>query len=53
LDADGNVIRSTRLEAERFNSPHAAAVDGDGALFVAEWLVGGRYTKLTKRIGDS
>jgi hypothetical protein len=29
-----------------FNSPHAVAVDGAGNLYVAEWLIGGRYTKL-------
>jgi hypothetical protein len=48
VDTDANVVRSAQLEAGRFNSPHAVAVDGDGSLFVAEWLVGGRYTKLTR-----
>lgn len=50
LDADDNVVRSQELRTERFNSPHAVAVAADGSLFVAEWLVGGRYTKLTRRM---
>ncbi|WP_245717769.1 hypothetical protein [Nocardia miyunensis] len=33
----------------RFNSPHAVAVDAAGNLYVAEWLLGGRYTKLAVR----
>lgn len=33
----------------KFNSPHAAAVDGEGNIFVVEWIIGGRVTKL-KRI---
>jgi hypothetical protein len=49
LDHHGNVVRSRELAPERFNSPHAVAVGDDGSLFVAEWLVGGRYTKLTRR----
>jgi hypothetical protein len=31
---------------ENFNSPHSLAVDADGNLYVSEWLIGGRYTKL-------
>ena len=31
---------------DRFNSPHSMAVDADGNLYVSEWLIGGRYTKL-------
>ena len=50
LDSDDNVVRSHELRTERFNSPHAVAVGPDGSLFVAEWLVGGRYTKLTRRM---
>lgn len=30
----------------RFNSPHSVATDADGNLYVCEWLLGGRYTKL-------
>ena len=29
-----------------FNSPHSLATDTDGNLYVSEWLIGGRYTKL-------
>jgi hypothetical protein len=34
------------LAAGVFNSPHSLAVDADGNLYVSEWLIGGRYTKL-------
>lgn len=53
LDKDHNVIRTGRLRPGKFNSPHAVAVDGEGSVFVAEWLVGGRYTKLTRRSNSS
>jgi hypothetical protein len=36
------------LEAGKFNSPHGMAIDGKGNLYVAEWLIGGRFTKLAK-----
>lgn len=32
----------------KFNSPHSIDIDGDGNLYVAEWLIGGRITKLAK-----
>ena len=43
---DGKVVRQLALTAGKFNSPHGIAIDSDGNLFVTEWLVGGRYTKL-------
>ena len=45
----GEVVPTTLLERGRFNSPHGVAADADGNLFVVEWLIGGRYTKLAKR----
>jgi DNA-binding beta-propeller fold protein YncE len=44
-EADGNFVRP-RLETGRFNSPHTLAADHDGNLYVTEWLLGGRLTKL-------
>jgi hypothetical protein len=38
-----------RIEAGKFNSPHAAAVDDDGDIYVVEWIIGGRITKLAKK----
>jgi sugar lactone lactonase YvrE len=32
----------------KFNSPHGMAVDSAGNLYVAEWIVGGRVTKLAR-----
>ena len=37
-----------RLEPGKFNSPHGMAADKDGNLYVVEWIVGGRITKLAK-----
>ena len=41
-------VPSEHIEPGKFNSPHGIAVDGEGNLFVAEWLIGGRITKLGK-----
>lgn len=48
LDPAGNPSRTTRLEPGKFNSPHGMTVDQQGNIYVAEWLIGGRYDKLTK-----
>lgn len=37
------------IEPGRFNSPHDAAFDSAGNLYVVEWIVGGRITKLERR----
>jgi hypothetical protein len=31
-----------------FNSPHGAVADGDGNIYVVEWIIGGRITKLER-----
>lgn len=46
LDADGHSVRTDRLEAGLFNSPYGLATDEDGNIYVAEWLIGGRFIKL-------
>jgi hypothetical protein len=46
LEADQFPIRNQHLHPGHFNSPHGLAVDGDGNLYVAEWLIGGRMIKL-------
>ena len=48
LDQRARPIRSTLLEAGKFNSPHGIAVDRQGNLYVTEWLIGGRFTKLAR-----
>jgi DNA-binding beta-propeller fold protein YncE len=45
---NGDLVRPP-VEPGRFNSPHTLAADGDGNLFVTEWLLGGRLTKLARR----
>ncbi len=47
LTDDGYVQAPNLSDPDRFNSPHSVAVDNDGNLYVSEWLLGGRYTKLT------
>ena len=46
--SDGTIVRPA-LRPEVLNSPHAVAFDLDGNLFITEWLLGGRYTKLARR----
>jgi hypothetical protein len=46
-DTDGwPNLSKDQLREGRFNSPHSAAADADGNLYVVEWIVGGRITKL-------
>ena len=45
---NGEIVASTLLKPGKFNSPHGMAVDSQGNLFIAEWLIGGRITKLDK-----
>ncbi len=47
-NAAGEPIRPPSLAAAKFNSPHGLTADQDGTLYVAEWLIGGRYTKLQR-----
>jgi len=36
------------IEEGKFNSPHDMAVDKEDNLYVVEWIIGGRITKLKK-----
>ena len=47
-DATGNIVPTSLLEPGKFNSPHGLAVDAQGNLYVAEWLIGGRFIRLGK-----
>ncbi len=47
-DKNDSVAPTNLLEAGKFNSPHGLAVDSAGNLYVAEWLIGGRLTKLVR-----
>ena len=42
-------IPSELLELGKFNAPHGMAADSHGNLYVVEWMIGGRTTKLVKR----
>jgi hypothetical protein len=41
-------VAPEQIQAGKFNSPHAAAADAEGNLYVVEWIVGGRLTKLAR-----
>ena len=45
----GEVVPTQLLRPGKFNSPHGVAADTEGNLYVVEWLIGGRYTKLARR----
>jgi hypothetical protein len=49
LGDDGRAQIPHLPHRDRFNSPHSVAADADGNLYVSEWLLGGRYTKLAAR----
>ena len=38
--------RPSDLRPGKFNSPHGMTIDTEGNIYVAEWLIGGRMTKL-------
>ena len=49
LSDDARAMRAHVPVEDGFNSPHSLATDAEGNLFVSEWLIGGRYTKLKIR----
>jgi hypothetical protein len=51
-DADGNIVRPETTPGV-VNSPHTLAADENGDVYVAEWLIGGRVTKLARYRGGS
>ena len=46
MDELGNTVRVTGLGPGVFNSPHGLATDASGAVYVSEWLIGGRLVRL-------
>jgi len=49
LDAEGDKIPPhDDIPEGEFNSPHGMAVDPEGNIYVSEWLLGDRYTKLVR-----
>ena len=47
-NTNGELVPTALLEPGKFNSPHGMAVDAQGNLYIAEWLIGGRLIKLEK-----
>jgi DNA-binding beta-propeller fold protein YncE len=48
LEGWPNVAKSD-IESGKFNSPHSLAVDPQGNLYIVEWIIGGRVTKLIEK----
>jgi hypothetical protein len=46
LDADGVLERPEPFASGRFNSPHAVVTDGRGSLYVSEYVLGGRFSRV-------
>ena len=46
LEGWPNVPQDT-LEKGMFNSPHGITADKQGNVFISDWLIGGRITKLS------
>ncbi len=46
--ADGSIVPNDHLAPGKFVSAHSIAVDGDGNIFVTEFLIGGRLTTLSR-----
>jgi sugar lactone lactonase YvrE len=49
-DDAGNIVRPP-VRHGAANSPHTLAADADGCIYVTEWLIGGRVTKLARYRG--
>ena len=47
VDDLGNLVRVPNLGPGVFNSPHGLATDSKGAVYVSEWLIGGRLVRLS------
>lgn len=52
LNEDGSAREPVEVRPGLLNSPHAAVVNSAGDLIVAEWLIGGRYTKFAPAPAD-
>ena len=46
--SDGTARRHEGITGGRLNSPHAATANARGDIYVTEWLIGGRITKLAR-----
>ena len=41
-------VPEAAIKPGKFNSPHSMAIDPSGNLYIVEWIIGGRITKLEK-----
>lgn len=46
VDGQGDTIPVPDLHPGSFNSPHGISTDANGAVYVSEWLIGGRIVRL-------
>lgn len=45
-NSQGEFLEPDDIDEGEFNSPHGMAVDIHGNIYICEWLLGGRFTKL-------
>ena len=50
---ENGVVGRPPLSDGAFNTPHGIAVDAAGAIYVTEWLIGGRLDKLTPSVASA
>lgn len=50
IGKDGVIVQYESLLKNVFNSPHDIVTDKIGNVYVTEWLIGGRITKLSRKI---
>lgn len=48
ISSEGRARRPALADTPCFNSPHSVATDAAGNLFVSEWLIGARYSKVSE-----
>jgi len=50
LNQNNKPTRPKDLVPGKFNSPHGLSCDSEGNIYICEWLIGGRFTKLARHI---
>ena len=47
MNEEGEITKNVDFPKHKFNSPHEVVTDTKGNIYITEWLIGGRITKLT------
>ena len=49
MNEEGEITKNVDFQKHKFNSPHEVVTDTKGNIYITEWLIGGRITKLTPK----